>query len=304
MKAWHMIFLAAGMLAACHSSEPSITANADEDYAVSLNVAKSKIEVQSILIADSAAAAVATDSAGAVFHSGNTAPAFLANRQLIRTAHIQMECNDFAAFGARVHQMVKANDGWIDAEQETQSDYNRQNVLQVKVPVARFDALMAGLVGLDGKLMEKKVESEDVTNAIVDTRGRIEAKKIIRARYLELLKQANKMEDILQVQAEINSITEDMESAAYNVQHMQAQAAYSTIYFTYAQPLENAGSTQAPGFFGRLWDAIKTGGAGIQNLVIIGAAVWPLWLGIAIVAIWWKRRRSLTRPALAKSGTA
>jgi hypothetical protein len=202
-----------------------------------------------------------------------------------------MECKDFVSFAAKVNGLIKLHGAWIEAEQETQSDYQRQNVVQIKVPVANFDDLLHDLSGLEGKLTEKTIESEDVTNAIVDTKGRIEAKKLIRARYLELLKQAKSMEDILEVQREINSITEDIESAAYNVQNMQAQAAYSTIYFTYAQPLDGAGSSGQPNFFTRLWEAFASGGSGILSVMIALAGLWPLWVAVAGLFMWWRRKR-------------
>ncbi len=304
MKAWHMILFVAATLWACNRAEQSTEIAVTENDAVEYSTlnpppppGNAKVVGTSM---DSAVAVVDTSGGASVFQSGNKPPALMANRQIIRTANLQIECKDFNAFAARVNALIKSNGGWIDSEQETQSDYQRQNVLQIKVPVAKFDELMHGLSGLEGKLIEKKIEAEDVTNAIVDTKGRIEAKKLIRARYLELLKQAKNMEDILEVQREINSITEDMESAAYNVQNMQAQAAYSTIYFTYMQPLEGASGYNQPGFFSRLWEAIKDGGNGIQNMLIVMAALWPLWLLVAAVAIWWKRRRNAEKLTVAK----
>jgi hypothetical protein len=302
MKAWHMILFVAATLWACNTAA-SFKENAETtDAAVeSIMIEDPKAKVSGTSM-DSAVSVVDTSGGASVFQSGNKPPSLMANRQIIRTAHLGMECKDYAAFSASVNAMVKMHNGWIESEQETQSDYQRQNVLQIKVPVHQFDDLMQGLTGLNGKLLEKKIASEDVTNAIVDTKGRIEAKKLIRARYLELLKQAKNMEDILEVQREINSITEDMETAAYNVQHMQQQAAYSTIYFTYTQPIA-AGTTsyETPGFFTRLWEAIESGGSGIQNMFIVLAALWPLWFILAVVFIWWKRKRPFAKVGNAKA---
>jgi hypothetical protein len=128
-----------------------------------------------------------------------------------------------------------------------------------------------------------------VTNAIVDTKGRLQAKQQIRARYMELLKQAKTMEEILQVQNEINSITEELESTAYNLEHMQAQAAYSTVYLTYYQVLESG--NDAPTFVSRLWDAVKDGGSAVLEFVIGLVALWPLWLLLLAAAYWWRSRR-------------
>ena len=62
-----------------------------------------------------------------------------------------------------------------------------------------------------------KISTEDVTGEVVDTRARMEAKKQMRDRYLALLKQARNMKEILEVQTEINTIQEDIESASGRV---------------------------------------------------------------------------------------
>jgi hypothetical protein len=215
-------------------------------------------------------------------------------RQIIKTAQLDIECNDFAAFGAQLHALIQKHGGWVASEEETKSDYQHQNVVCIKVPVAQFDALLNSCATAGGKVQSRKITSEDVTNAIVDTKGRLEAKKQIRARYMELLKQAKTMEEILQVQNEINSITEELESTAYNLEHMQAQVAYSTVYLTYYQVLEAGGDS--PNFVSRLWDALKDGGSAMLEFMIGLVALWPLWLLLLGVAYWWRSREGRWLP--------
>jgi len=57
---------------------------------------------------------------------------------------------------------------------------------------------------------------------MADTRSRLETKKEVRERYLDLLKQARNMKDILAVQNEINDIQEQMEGAAGRTGHSLA----------------------------------------------------------------------------------
>ncbi|MGO8055700.1 DUF4349 domain-containing protein, partial [Rhizobium leguminosarum] len=97
-----------------------------------------------------------------------------------------------------------------------------------KVPVDRFDEAINLLAETDEKILERKIGSEDVTGDVVDTRSRMEAKKQVRERYLDLLKQAKNINEILQVQTEINNIQVDIESAAGRVNYLSHAAALST----------------------------------------------------------------------------
>lgn len=225
------------------------------------------------------------------------------NRQIIRKASLTLHAKDFKSIDASLRGLVRQHGGWVAAEQQTQSDERLQNVVEIKVPVAAFDALLAGMAALPVQVEERKVESEDVTNAIVDTKGRVEAKKLLRARYAELMQRAQKMDDVLQVQQQIDAITEELESAAYNVQHMQAAAAYSSIFCTYYQPLSAAPiQIDQPVFFTRLGQSFGKGGAAVLDLLIGLVSLWPLWLAAAIG--WWAWRKGRTSKAAHAAGTS
>ena len=88
------------------------------------------------------------------------------------------------------------------------------------------------------ELNEKKITSEDVTTEVIDTRSRLEAKKQVRLRYLDLLKQAKNMEEILSVQSEINGIQEQIESAAGRMEYLQHSSSFSTIHLTLLPGIE------------------------------------------------------------------
>ncbi len=87
--------------------------------------------------------------------------------------------------------------------------------------------------------------------------ARVEAKKAVRTKYIELLKQAKNMEDILQVQHELISIQEDIESATGRVEYLQHAAVYSTVNLKYFQYINGkTGDDLKPNFFTQLSNAL------------------------------------------------
>jgi hypothetical protein len=84
-----------------------------------------------------------------------------------------------------------------------------------------------------------------------------------------LLKQAKTMKEILEVQTEINTITEELESASGRVKYLSHQAAYSTIYlkyFQYTNPQQKP--DEEPGFFSKIREAFLGGANGIASFII------------------------------------
>ncbi|WP_367881812.1 DUF4349 domain-containing protein [Ferruginibacter sp.] len=156
----------------------------------------------------------------------------------------------------------------------------------------QFDHIMNELPGNKNKILERNISTEDVTGEMVDTKLRLEAKKGMRLKYLEFLKQSKNMEEVLQVQTEINSIQEEIESAAGRMEFLSHQSAYSTINLNFYQPINGYIPVVAnPGFFTRIVTAFKTGTSSLADILVGLIAAWPLLLIIAGVFLGYKKFR-------------
>jgi len=140
------------------------------------------------------------------------------------------------------------------------------------------------------ELNEKKITSEDVTMEVIDTRSRLETKKQVRLRYLDLLKQARNMEEILSVQSEINGIQEQIESAAGRMEYLQHSSSFSTIHLTFYKVLNGAAiDSDKPTFSTRITNAFRFGWNWIGELSIGIVSIWPLLLAVFAIIIFYKR---------------
>jgi len=212
------------------------------------------------------------------------------DKKIIKTARVTLELKDYKTFNTAIHDRVKRYGAYIAGEQQTESDMRIENSLTIKVPVVQFEDLMNSIGGDGIKVLEKNISTEDVTGELVDTKARIVAKQQVRDKYLELLKQAKSMKDILAVQEEINSIQEDLEAASGRVAYLSHSAAYSTISLTYYQYLNgNSAETAEPSFLTKVKEAFATGGNIIINVLLFFVSVWPLVLAGAVLLVYVKR---------------
>jgi hypothetical protein len=201
-----------------------------------------------------------------------------------------MEVKSYSAFNDLVHNSIKKLGGYIAQEEQNQSDFKMENTVVIKVPVDQFDNAVSLLTPAAEKLVEKKVTSEDVTGEIVDTKSRMEAKKRVRDRYLDLLKQAKNMEEILQVQNEINDIQENIEAASGRINYLGHAAAFSTINITYYQVLNTAPVNDPnPSYGFRVLESFKNGLHWFAELFIMLVSLWPLWIGLTVALVFIRR---------------
>jgi hypothetical protein len=214
-------------------------------------------------------------------------------KKIIKNAHLNIEVEDYNAFNEKVHNNVKQWGGYIAQEEQQATEYKKENTISIKVPVDQFDNIVQAITSGKEKVLVKKVTSEDVTGEVVDTRSRMEAKRQIRERYLELLKQAKNMEEILQVQNVINDIQVQIESATGRVNYLTHASALSTIQLTFFQVLKpGTPEVKEPTFGFRVLESLKNGLTWIGELLLLVLNLWPLAL-LAVIIYWgFKRWRS------------
>jgi hypothetical protein len=218
------------------------------------------------------------------------------DKKIIKNASLTVEAKNHKSFNDFVHEQVKRTGGYVAEEEQNKSEYKIENIVTIKVPVDQFDNLVKSITSTkDENVVSQKVTSQDVTGEVIDTRSRTEAKRQIRLRYLDLLKQAKNMEDILKVQEEVNNIQEEIEAGAGRVSYLTHAAAYSTIQLTFYEILNAAAERDVkPGFGQRVLNALSNGMDWVGEMLVVVLTLWPMWLLLG--GAWWGFRKWKAKP--------
>ncbi|HMU47395.1 MAG TPA: DUF4349 domain-containing protein [Chitinophagaceae bacterium] len=212
------------------------------------------------------------------------------DKKIIKTANLEIEIKDFKKYNHDLKEKIKNHGGYIAQEEQSQDDYRIQNLISIKVPVDQFESAVSAITENADKLNEKKITSLDVTTEFVDTRSRMESKKQVRQRYIDLLKQAKNMEEILSVQSEINEIQEEIESASGRIEYLGHSSAFSTINLNFYQVLNpQAKSNDNPSYGTKIAQAFKTGWDWVADIFVGLISIWPLFLIILVLLIFLRR---------------
>ncbi len=213
------------------------------------------------------------------------------DKKLIKTANITIEAANYFRFDKDIRNLLKRHGAYIASEEQAFSDDRKRNMMTIKVPVMYFESLLSGLGSDSNRVTQKSVSTSDVTAEMYDSKSRIEARKKIRERYVQLLQQARKMDDVLKVEQEINNIQEELESASGRLNYLSHQTSYSTIHLTYFSLLTASTQTHKPNtFWNRLKEGFADGGDILVEIILIGIRLWPLILLGIFIWFLWKRR--------------
>lgn len=172
-----------------------------------------------------------------------------------------------------------------------------QGMIVVKIPVERFGTAVKEMKDL-GEIRSEEESAEEVTEQHIDLTARLRNLKRQEERYLEILKSAVKVEEMLKVEQQLVRIRGEIESLQAQVEYLEKTAAMATITLELIEP----GSVAAPlvrwGLRDALTTAVRSFIAVFNFLIIAVGAVAPLvitggltWLGVRALQ---KRRRTDT----------
>lgn len=202
--------------------------------------------------------------------------------KIIRNASIRMQVEKIASARKALLSETKKLKGYLESEHQSNNNYNSELQLTLRIPNTEFEKFLDASTSVGSYVESKDITTEDVTDTYVDLSARLKTKKEVHARYLEFLKRANKIQDVLEVENEIRQLQEEIESTEARLRVLNDKVSYSTIQITVYE-LKPVGSTPQIGYISKLGTAFMGGWNGLMSFTIGVVHLWPFILILAIV---------------------
>jgi len=153
-------------------------------------------------------------------------------RKIIRNAELTLETEAPADGQRRIAAIAEALGGYIvtsEFKQNAASSKPSESVNVVaRVPSPQFNAAVEQILST-GKEIHKKISGQDVSEEYLDIEARIRSKKALEAQFLEIMKQARKVSDALEVQSQLADVRTEIERLEGRRRFLENQSALSTI---------------------------------------------------------------------------
>ncbi|WP_330444026.1 DUF4349 domain-containing protein [Flavobacterium sp. C4GT6] len=260
--------------------------------ALLISCKKSAESVDNMILYDDAVAVEETAPAYEIKYKsieGDVARTVETEAKIIKTATLRFETQNLETTAGNIKQAIGKFKGQIQSDEE-RNEYNTvSRSLTIRVPNESFDNFIDEISKGVSYFERKEISSRDVTEEYIDTQSRIKTKKALEARYLELLKKANKVSEMLEIEKELSEIREEIESKQARLQYLENQVSYSTVYiYFYKTVAEKQGATVSYG--AKLVNALKSGFNSLSSFFIGLIQIWPFILIFVIVFILIRRR--------------
>lgn len=209
---------------------------------------------------------------------------------IIKNANVQFQVQNIEVSHKKIAELLKENNSYFAADNSNASSSRIDNDITIRVPVETFEKLLEQIMKESVYTNFKNVTVDDVTAEFVDIEARLKTKKEIEQRYVELLKQAKSVKDILEVENSLRVIREEIEVTEGRLKLMKDQVSYSTITLNIYQNLDFIAQPQI-GFTSKLKEAFVNGWHKLISFTIGLMSIWPFLILIALAVFYFVRRK-------------
>ena len=226
------------------------------------------------------------------------------DRYLIKNATISVEAKDVRGAANKITAAVAGVKGYSSDMHESVDGLGALSItLSVRIPFSSFAQSMSQIEML-GKVLDKQVTAEDVTEEYVDSDAKVRNFKRTEERLLTHLTKTGKLSDTLLIEKELNRVRQEIEQIEGRLRFLSNRISFSTIQITLKetarpQALVPPESYSAGHTFSDAARSVVDFGRGLLNLGI-WLAVWAIfWLPIVLLAAWLLRNELRRRTKLA-----
>lgn len=197
------------------------------------------------------------------------------SRKLIRNVSMDVETEEFDTLIPNLEAKTKALGGYIeDSYTYNGRSYNvydtRNATLTIRIPSTALDDFLSA-VSEQSNVTSKNETVTDVTLQYVDLESHKKALQAEQKRLLELMEQAESVEDIITIESRLSDVRYELESQESQLRAYDNQIQYSTVYLNINE-VEKYTPVAERGFFEKIRDGFSDSlsgvGKGLVNFII------------------------------------
>ncbi len=226
------------------------------------------------------------------------------DQKIIKNGTLRLSVDDVGDVSERIIEAAKARGGYVQtANVSERPDGTHAGYVAVRVPAKSFEEMLGAIRLFAKAVKEETTSGQDVTEQYTDLLAQIRNAQAQEATYLEVLKSARTVEDILKVQERLGSIRGQIESLQGRQKYLENATAFSTISVTLEEEPKVQVPTKEFRFGAQVKEAIQALVGAFQSLlvgliwfvIVIGGLLLPFVLLGGLV--WWLVRRRKDRRA-------
>jgi hypothetical protein len=164
------------------------------------------------------------------------------DRKIIRNGELTLETESPTEGLRKITAAAESHGGFVVTSEFKQNPVaagakpSQSVTVIARVPASQFASALDQIRNAGERVIQEKVSGQDVSEEYLDVEARLRNKKALEGQFLEIMKQARKVADALDVQSQLADVRTEIERLEGRRRFLENQAALSTITTTLQMP--------------------------------------------------------------------
>lgn len=223
-------------------------------------------------------------------------PSDSASRIVIKDTSLSLQVKDVAAQIKTIESTAKSLGGFLVDSYLSKPESAANGTITIRVPEDKRSEALEAFKKLAVKVVSESVSGTDVTDQYVDLQARLDVLTKTKLKYEEILDRATRVEDLLNVQQQLTSLQQQIDSVKGQQKYYEQSAKLSkvTIYLStdeLALPYTPTNEWRPAVVFKDAVRSLVGSFRGLVNLVIWAIVYSPIIIPV-VGLIWFYKKRS------------
>lgn len=202
---------------------------------------------------------------------------------IIRTGHLELEVADVPSAVAASASSVDSLGGYVSSSDEASNGEGSGASVVYRIPADRWDDATTAIRSLAGRVDRVTVETEAVTNQVIDLDARIANLRATEGALQAIMAGATRIPDVLEVQGQLTTVRGEIEQLVAQKAGLEERAAFGTLTVSFHLPVIPAVEEVSRG-----WDPAGETDRAVGTLIgiaqaAIAVAIWATIVGLPIL---------------------
>lgn len=201
-------------------------------------------------------------------------------KKIVYSGNISLYTDDYTSTFEKIQAYTVKIGGFVQNSSSSFIDKVENNVVNsgnitIRVPAANFEEAMKEIQKY-GSTINSSINSTNISQQYQDIKGQLDNLKIQEGRLLEYLKKAEKLQDMLSIETELNRVRTEIDSRMTMIKNWDKEVAYSTINISVSEKKLTTSTVKSP--FSDMLEKTKEGFIASVNLLLNILAVFIVWI--------------------------
>jgi len=198
------------------------------------------------------------------------------SKKIIKDGRLGLQVDNLQIAKQKIDSLVKSAGGYYANENLKNSENQYGYELVIRIPVVNFERFVGSAEKGSSKILYKEIQARDVTEEFVDLESRLNSKRNSLARYNEIMKKANSVKDIIEIEESIRVLQEEIESTQGRLRYLSNCIDFSTLNMTISTQKDfTFKPVKRDSFWEKLKESIADGWYGLVDFILEFFGLWP-----------------------------